>query len=153
MYDIDQLYRSLVHHLRGIMPSGVFVVDGEAYGVRLDDPQGQPPTVTVTIDDIGDFPVELGGLASQVSVIYTIDAQSRLQRDALKSIVYSGLRHTDVPVYSAFDDLTPASGAVVLKNAEFGDEVLARDMPNFSTDRERFFWTAQVFADVHILGV
>lgn len=154
MYTFDQIYRSLLYHTRSFTPLSVFVVDGASYGVRLDDPTGQSPVVTVTMEDVGDLPIELGSLSSSISVTYTIDAQSRTQRDALKTIVYSGIRHTPrIPVYSAFDDFTPASGAVILYDMEFADPMLVRDMPNFNTDREQFFWTALVFAEVQILGV
>lgn len=51
MYPSEKVYRSLIYFASGIMPSGVSITDGESYGVRLEDPTGMNPAVTVTLPD------------------------------------------------------------------------------------------------------
>jgi hypothetical protein len=148
----ENIYRSLIAHARSFVPSGVVAIDGEAFGIRLDDPTGKAPSVTVTIEEQSTAAVELGSNASRFSLVYTIDAQSRRQRDALKHVVFTALTETAVPIYTAFDDFTPASGASVVAYGEYEDNVFVRDMPNLDSGRERFFWTALVFADITIIG-
>jgi hypothetical protein len=88
--------------MSGVVPSGVTVIDGESYGIRLDDPTGKPPSVTVTIEDRVPDEVELGSFASSFNVIYTVDAHSRMQRDALKFSVYNALVSGTVPILQCF---------------------------------------------------
>jgi hypothetical protein len=153
MYTYDLVYRSLVYHMRTAMPPEVTVVDGESHGVRLDDPTGKPPSVTVTIDGMSSADIELGSIAAAYGLIYTVDAQSRTQRDAIKSLLFTTLTQQSVPVYTAFQEFTPASGAVIQWYGQFTGPVLIKDMPNFSEGRERFFWTALAFTDLTIIGV
>lgn len=153
MFPYERVHRSALYWARGIAPSGVAVVDGEAYGVRLDDPTGQSPSVTVSIEGLTTVDIELGSPASCYSVIFSVYAKSRLQRDALKQMIYSALDTSEIPIYSDFNDQTPASGATVVTSAEVDGAVIARDIPDFSQGREQFFWTAMIFADLIVIGV
>lgn len=153
MYSQEKVYRSLLYFVGQIVPSGVEVTDGESYGIRLEDPTGKNPAVTVTMPDLRDQPLELGSFGTSHSVIFTISALSRMQRDALKDIVRSGILYNQIPIYSDFTQFIPASGAAIEKYALVGDYFQAKDMPNFSSDREKFFWGAAVFVTVDVLGL
>lgn len=150
-YVYDKVYRSLTYFVSQIVPSGVIVTDGESYGVRLEDPSGKPPSVAVTIEQAQDQAIELGSPAIQFSATITISAASRLQRDALKSIIHSGLAYNQISVYSNFVDFIPSGAAE--QYAEVSDYFIIKDMPNFNTNREKFFWTSVIFADITILGI
>ncbi len=153
MYSQEKIYRSLLYFIDQIVPSGVEVTDGESYGIRLDDPSGKSPAVTVTMPDYRDQSLELGSFGTSYSVIFTISAVSRMQRDALKDIVRSGILFNQLPIYSNFIQFVPASGATIEKYASVGDYFQIRDMPNFSSDREAFFWGAAVFVTLDVLGL
>lgn len=153
MYPQEKVYRSLIYFASGIAPSGVNVTDGESYGIRLDDPTGKVPAITVTLPDLRDAALELGSLGTHYSVVFTISARSRMQRDALKDIVRSGVLLNQIPIYSDFTQFVPASGATVEKYASVGDYYKATDMPNFSSDREAFFWNAVIFVTLDVLGM
>lgn len=154
MYSQEKIYRSLLYFVEQIVPSGVEVTDGESYGIRLDDPTGKSPAVTVTMPESRDQALELGSFGTAYSVIFTISAVSRMQRDALKSIVHSGILLNQIPVYSNLNQqFVPASGAFIEKYASVGDYFQIRDMPNFSSDREKFFWGAAVFVTLDVLGL
>lgn len=150
MYTHEKVYRSITYFLMQIVPSGVVVTDGESYGVRLDDPRGQSPSVAVVIDQSGSTAIELGSNSIQFNATITISALSRFQRDALKSIIMSGLFNTEIPVYSAFDEFIPSG--VIERYLDLGDYFKIRDMPNFATNREKFFWVSVVFVDLDLLG-
>jgi len=154
MYTIDKVYRSCIYFISQLVPSGVVVVEGESYGVRTDDPTGKQPSIAVQLDDISDSDIELGSFGTRYPLILTIAAKSRLQRDALKSIVYSGLMLQPFAIYSDVTlQNTPASGSVVETYAEIASRIRIRDMPNFDDDREKFFWTSVVFTSLNILIV
>lgn len=153
MYPGEKIYRSLIHFASGILPSGVIVTDGESYGIRLEDPTGKNPAVTVTLPDVTDSAIELGSFGSSYSAIFTISARSRMQRDALKDIVRSGILYNQIPIYSNFTDFVPASGAQIEQYASVGDYFQAKDMPNFASNREDFFWGAVVFVTLEVLGL
>ena len=131
----DTIYVTLMDHMRGIVPPAVFVASGEDYGVRFDDPLGKSPSVSVSLLESTTFPVELGTVGTKFHIVYTIVAKSRWQRDTLKSIVYSGLKHT-IP-----------SGII-----EFQEPIKIIDMPEFDHNRERFFWNAVINTDLIYLG-
>lgn len=152
-YSPEKVYRSLVYYFSQLTPSGVVVVDGASYGIRLEDPTGKSPAIAINIEEHRDFPIELGSDGTQYDVVITISALSRFQRDALKAIVHSGLASREIPIYGSFTDFTPASGAVVENYLEVGNYFKFRDMPNFDTDRERFFWTAVCFVSLETLGI
>lgn len=153
MYSQEKIYRSLIYFLDQIVPSGVEVTGGESYGIRLDDPTGKSPAVTVTVPDLREQGLELGSFGTSYSVIFTISALSRMQRDALKDIVRSGILYNQLPIYSNFTQFVPASGAVIEKYASVGDYYKVKDMPDFASDREKFFWNAAVFVTLDVLGL
>jgi len=153
MYNSEKVYRSTYHFVEQILPSGVIAVDGQEYGIRVDDPVGKSPSVAVTLGDISNAALELGTIGSNYPVIFTINAKSRMQRDALKDIIRSGIMYQQIPIYSDFTSFTPASGAVIQSYAGIGDYFQMRDMPNFDSDREKFFWNAVVVVSLDILGI
>jgi hypothetical protein len=153
MYTVDKLYRSTVYYTSQLVPSGVITVEGESYGVRTDDPTGQSPSVAITVPELRDAALELGSFGSTYNVVFTINAKSRLQRDALKSIIQSGLRHNQIPIYSDFTEFVPASGSSIETYAGIGDYFQIRNMPNFDSDREKFFWVSVVFVTLDLIGL
>lgn len=153
MYTPEKIYRSLIYFTTRIVPSGVTVVDGQEYGIRVDDPTGQVPSIAVTMGTTDNAALELGSFGTEYPATFVINAQSRLQRDALKYIVRSGLYNNDIAVYSMFDQFTPASGAVVEQMIGLGDYYQARDMPSFDSDRERFFWNSVITVAINVFGL
>lgn len=153
LYPQEKIYRSVTYFVQTIVPSGVVVVDGQSYGIRFDDPTGQPTAVAVTITSTTDQPLELGSIGTSYKTVFTINATSRMQRDALKDIIRSGLAYHQIPVYSTFDEFTPGSGAVIEKYCALGDYFQARDTLNLNSGREKFFWGAVVFASLDVLGL
>lgn len=148
----ELVYQSLILFASGIAPSGVAVVEGESYGVQYDPPTGRNPSIAVDVGDITEANVELGSFASSYFATFHITAQSRKQRDALKSLVYSGCVHNEIPIYSAFSaNGVTASGASILAYADT-QYVSSRDVLDFQSNRERLFWAATVFCGVTVLG-
>lgn len=152
-YSAEKVYRSLTYFTTQIVPSGVIVVGGQDYGIRLDDPTGQIPSVAVTMGDIGNADLELGSFGTEYPITFVVNAQSRMQRDALKSIVRSGIYNNTIPIYSDFIEFIPTSGAIVEQYAELGNYFQARDIPNFSSDREKFFWNSVITVVVNVFGL
>lgn len=154
LYPSEKVYRSVLYFTQQIIPSGVVVVDGQEYGIRVDDPTGQSPSVAVVMDAEHDTAIELGSFSTSYPVYFSINAQSRQQRNALKDILRSGVHNNLIPIYSDFTTLfLPASGSAIEQYADLGDYMQARDMPNFSSDREKFFWCAVVTMTLDILGL
>lgn len=153
MYIVDRVYKSLIFHMSQIVPSGVQVVDGESFGVRTENTSNIIPSIAVSLGDVAEADPELGSIGFRYNVNYTIVGTSRLQRDALKSIVMSGLSFTQIGVYNSFTSFMPASGAVVERYAELCAPILMRDMPSMETDRERFYWVTEVFTSVDVIGI
>jgi hypothetical protein len=141
-------YRSVLHHVATALPSGIAVIEGESYGVRQVDPRIKSPSVTVTIRDTNDAAVELGSDSSvSFQVLYTISAKSRLQRDAVKDIIYSGILHRPITIYSDFDGFVPTVDSNPLRYCQRGDYFRITDVPVFEADREKFFWTSVVYTE------
>lgn len=149
MYVLDNVYRSLVHFTQTIAPSGVVVSDGASFGIRMDDPTGQSPSIAVTLGDVTETSLELGSQGLSFPAIFTIHAKSRLQRDAIKYIIYSGLVSNQVGIYTAFSGFVPLSSVA----GYFGQDgyIKMSDMPNFDSDREKFFWSAVVYVTLSAL--
>ena len=152
MYSYDRIYRSIIYFVSMFVPSGVYVVDGESYGIRLDDPAGKQPSIAVNIEQSSDISIELGSFATRFDVVLTISAKSRIQRDALKTIVHSGILSNVVPIYTSFTNNIPSSGAVIERYLEAADYFKLKDMPNLETDREKFFWNAVCFVTLDTFG-
>lgn len=153
MYTQEKVYRSLIYHVAQLVPSGILVVEGASYGVNFDDPTGQSPSVAVELNDTRDEDIELGGMGTTYDITITLNAKSRVQRDALKTVLRAGLLQNPMRVYSTFSgtSLVPASGAVTERIGEVG-QIVMRDMPNFESDRERFFWVSVLVSELTILG-
>lgn len=149
MISTDAIYNSALHHMRTILPSNIFVVDGESYGVRQIDPYVKSPSVTVSLGDISSADVELGSISTSYPIVYTITADSRLQRDSVKDIVYSGLTRTRIVLYDDFvdDTFVPVSGSISTHSSQLGDYINMINIPVNEADRERFFWTSVVYVD------
>jgi len=153
LYSSEKVYRSLLYFATQIVPSGVEIIDGQEYGIRVDDPVAAYPSVAVTMGDISNATLELGSYATEYPVTFVVNARSRLQRDALKDILRSGVYNNVIPIYSDFSQFIPASGALIEQYAELGDYFQARDMPNFDSDREKFFWNSVVTVVVNVFGL
>jgi hypothetical protein len=153
LYASEKIYRSLLHFTSQIIPSGVTVVDGQEYGIRVDDPTGKNPSVAVTMGDTSNAALELGSFGTEYPVTFVINAQSRLQRNALKNIVRSGIYNNSIPIYSDFNQSIPTSEAIIEQFAELGDYFQARDMPNFESERERFFWNSVITVVIDVFGL
>lgn len=152
MYTLLQAYKGLIYYFRTIVPSGVDVVEGEDYGIRLDDPTGLNPSVAVTMGDINSVNMELGSAGTSYMCSCVINAKSRVQRDALKQIVYGSLVYTSIPYHEDYDADGVPIGAVI-GELEVQDTITVRNMPNFDSDREKFFWTAVVTFTVRTVNV
>lgn len=152
-YDlIDCAYKGVLHVVSRVVPEQVAVIEGENYGIRLEDPTGKNPSVAVNVEEITDASLELGSAATSIILSCTLNAQSRRQRDALKATIYSGLIHETIPLYSSYDtSYTPASGALSLGTLAVQPGIRIRDMPDLASGRERFFWSAVVFFTVQFL--
>lgn len=148
----ENVYRSLIHHITQVVPDTVFVVEGESYGIDQDDGTGKSPAVTVTLDSMRSTPLELGSTGEEFNVVYTITARSRIQRDALKYVVYSGLVFSPIRIYDDFNEYVPASGTIPMYSAQFDEDIYMKDTPNFSSDREKFFWVSSVLATLRVLA-
>lgn len=149
-YSHNSVYQSLLHHARQFVPSGVSVIEGESYGVRQMTPTTARPSVTVTLKDTASADVELGSYALSFGVVYTVAGASRLQRDALKDVVYSGILHAPLTIYRDFTvNNTPVTAAQC--SAQLGDYIKITDIPMFETNREALFWTAVVFVECVLL--
>lgn len=148
----ESVYRSLLHHINQIVPDTVFVVEGESYGIDQDDGTGKSPAVTVTLDNMRSSAIELGSNGEEFHVVYTVTARSRIQRDALKYIVYSGIVFQPISIYDDFEDYEPISGAVIRASAQFDEDIYMKDTPNFSSDREKFFWVSTVLTTLRVLS-
>lgn len=153
MYIVDRIYKSLIYHMSQVVPSGIQVLDGEGQGVRSENTSNTIPSITVSLGDTLDAPIELGSFSFKYNVYYTIVGTSRLQRDALKSIVMSGLMLNAIGVYDNFNGFLPASGAIVERYAELSSPVMIRNVPDMESDRERFFWVAEAFTSIDVLGL
>lgn len=153
LYSSEKVYRSLLYFTTQIVPSGVVVVDGQEYGIRVDDPTVSYPSVAVTMGDISNAQLELGSYATEYPVTFVINAQSRIQRDALKDILRSGIYNNVIPIYSDFNQFIPSGGSLIEQHAELGDYFQARDMPNFDSDREKFFWNSVVTVVISVFGL
>lgn len=147
MYIVDDVYKSLIYTVRTFAPSGVVVVSGENYGIRFDDPTGKNPSIAVNLEDISDLAIELGSGGAQFVCSLTINAKSRLQRDALKSIIFNNISNSAVPIYADADN----NDFTVIKYAEVRPGMKMRDMPNFNDGREAFYWTATVFFTIELI--
>lgn len=139
--------------ISGQLSVDIPVIEGNSYGVRLEDPTGKNPSVVVEMKDIRTADLELGSDGSEHEVIYSINALSRRQRDALKYLVYQNLKKRRIPVYSRFYGDMPTEDAKVLFYAEVKDPVVISDMPNFSDGHESFFWVSIVYTKIIIIGI
>ncbi len=153
LYNSEKVFRSLVYFTTTILPSGVIVVDGQEYGIRLDDPSTQSPSVAIALGDVGNAALELGSFGTEYPVYFYINALSRLQRDAIKNILRSGIYNNSIPIYSDFTNYTLSSGAVIEQYAELGDYFQSRDIPNFSSDKEKYFWNSVITVTLDVLGL
>lgn len=154
IYTIDNVYKGTLFYFSSVVPSGVAVVEGENYGIRFEDPTGKNPSIAINIEEVQDAALELGAQGTSFVISCTVNALSRLQRDALKQIVYSGLVYGAIPYYDAYDPSNiPASGATIIGEIQVQPGIRIRDMPDFNSGRDRFFWTAVVFFTAHCLTV
>jgi len=147
MYIVDDVYKSLIYTVKTFAPSGVVVVSGENYGIRFDDPTGKNPSIAVNLEDISDAAIELGSEGAQFICSLTMNAKSRFQRDALKSIIFSNIRNSAIPIYTDIDN----GDFTVMNYAEVRPGMKMRDMPNFDDGREAFYWTAIAFFTIELI--
>jgi len=147
IYIYDSVYTSLITYCQIFAPSGVTVVSGEGYGVRFLDPSGANPSLSVEVQDMTDHAFELGSGGAIFVCSITINAASRLQRDALKSIVFENIANAVVPIYTNVD----AGDVSLVQYASIRPGVKIQDIPNFSSNREQFYWTSFCFFTLEAL--
>lgn len=135
-----------------IVPSGVTVIEGEDYGIRVDDPSGQAPNIAIIVGDITNAELELGSFGTEYPIYFYINALSRLQRDAIKDIVRSGIYNNLIPIYTDFISQFIPSGAIQ-QYAELGTYYQSRDIPNFSDGKEKYFWGAVITVALDVFGL
>lgn len=153
-YTVNNVYGSLINTFRTFVPSGIKIVDGESYGVMRIEPGRTEPSIAVNIFDVQATDIELGSFGTEFTVVCTTAGKSRSQRDAINSIVYSGLMTRTFPVYTAYDpSFAPASGSTIYAYVEVGDFVQVKPIQNFSTDQEKYFWTSVVSFTLKLIGV
>lgn len=146
-YIIDSVYSSLVNYCRGFAPSGITVVSGESYGVRFIDPGGKVPSLSVQMEITTDAALELGSGGAYHVCSVTVYALSRLQRDALKSLIFNNFSNAVIPVYANLDagDTSLVQYTSVLPN------IRLQDMPNWNSNSESFYWIAIAFFTLEML--
>lgn len=153
MNTTEKILRSVYYFTTQIVPSGVTVVDGQNYGIRVDDPTYQLSSVAIALGDISNADLELGSFGTEYPIYFYINALSRLQRNALKDIVRSGIYNQTIPIYSDFIQFVPSGGAVIEQYAGLGTYFSSRDIPNFSSDKERYFWNSVVTVTLDVFGL
>jgi len=151
----ENISRSILHFMQTSLSGNIDVpvIEGNSYGIRLEDPVGKSPSVVVEMKDIKTASVELGSDGSEHEVVYSVNALSRRQRDALKYLVYQILKKRRIPIYSRFYGNTPVEDAKVLLYAEIKDPVVVSDMPNFSDSHESFFWVSIIYTKIVMIGI
>jgi hypothetical protein len=151
LISFNQVYDSSLVFLKTIAPTGVEVRPGEDYGVRLDDPAGKSPSLSPKIDLTSPIDLEIGSDSTRHLISVFIHAKSRLQRNDLMTVVYSGLKTRQFPIYSSIDDtdLTPVGAPITLARIAY-EELQSYSITDFDTDRETFFWTAVVSAPIEL---
>lgn len=151
MLNTRAIYKSVLHHARQIAPSGVAVIEGESYGVRVADPRIVAPSITVTFYDNESSAVELGSDSLEFQVVYTLTGKSHIQRDALKDAVYNGLTSVPIRLYTDFTGEEPSEGAMLYRTAQLGDYIKITDTPRFDTENELLFWVAVVYTQLLVV--
>ena len=141
-YFIDDVYTSVIQAVQQFVPSGIPVVSGESYGIDLNDPSGKSPSIAVTLEDITDNPIELGSNGVTIVMSCTVNAASRLQRDALKSILYTNIANTEIPIYSS---------GILTQYSHVVPGMQIRDMPNYTSGNTAFYWVCVAFFTLELL--
>lgn len=128
--------------------SGIEVIDGGSYGVNLSDPHGKIPSIAIDVEDISQYDLELGSTNYQYFVTFTVNELNKNRRDATTTTMINNL--TSCPYINVYNKYTnknePTGDAVIITTIEPDSSSLQyKPMPNFDTDREKFFWVTVVF--------
>lgn len=102
------------------------VVSGGLYGFRETNPTVPTPHISVEIDDVQTYALELGSEHLEYTILFTIYARSYAQRDYLKTRLLYILRYG-----SQFP-----SGVIPI------GPVTAEDIPSF--EQERHYWVSTI---------
>jgi len=152
----ENILRSFLYSTENFVStvSGVHVVDGSDFGVRTEDPKVKTPTVSFRLGDIESHGIELGfDNSSLYEGIFTVTTESRRQRDALKSVLYYGIKNNSILIYEKFRGKNPVNNAKVISRASLVDPIIIKDMDNFSSGREKFFWISYMYIKFIVIGI
>lgn len=143
--------KSLIHFTKELVPSSVSVVDTADYGVLIANNGKKIPAVGVEINRYTDTPVELGSQSTVINVIFTVTAKSQQQRDALKELVYKGIKEQTLLYYPTFSGEIPTSSGI--ECFDLGRSTYVRDVPDLDADNPDKYFTSLVYAEYTYLGV
>jgi hypothetical protein len=147
MISIENIYSSIVYDARQALPSGILVYSGEAYGINLEDPTGKSPAVYVVFDEYGSDGYELGSTGSYANILYVINAKSRKQRDAIKTVLSSSILDREIVIYNFINNVASS----VIGITTLHDHIRIVDTPDFSSVDEKSFWIATMYTRFNIL--
>ncbi len=154
MYTNINVLKGIIYHFNNTVPSGVYVIDGEKYGIRLEDNAGKIPCLAFEIDEFLDTDIELGTMATRYKIVCNITANSKNQRNALKYFVYEELMKNspEIPYYATYDvsgnPTSDVEGYMYIQK-----NISLKDIPNFESLRDKFFWNAVVYFSVSVLTI
>lgn len=123
-------------------------MSGEAYGINLTDPTARQPAIYIILDEFGTDGYELGSVGVYANALYVINALSRKQRDALKTVLMSGIIHVGLDIYQTFSNGL-GTGAPIA-GTELNDHIRVMNTQELNND-ERSFWVSTVYTRYNIL--
>lgn len=156
-YIFDLGKKGIIYKLSQILPAGIYAMNGNNSSVRLDNPTGKQSSVAVVLDDIKETGKEMGSTSGQLFIAFMIAATSEEDMLGLVSILFSEMNDVEIPVYSAYQTVdqlmwTPAVGSTQINTLKTATMLESRFFPEFNTEREKFFWQAQVITSFDFIG-
>lgn len=147
MINITNIQNSIISYVKSFTISGgISVIDGGSYGVNLNDPRGKIPSIAIDVEDITQYDLELGSTNYEYFVSITVNELNKNRRDATTTYVVNALeRCSYIDVYSKYDNNSINITNDVISSIEPDTSTLQyKPMPNFDTDREKFFWVSVI---------
>lgn len=155
LYFLDLAHKAVIEAVSALP---VVVLNGDQRGVRLDNPAGKQSSVAVEIESATPFSKELGSSATRLSLSCWISAVSLKTRNDLAALLFSLLEDSVISIYDGYhtdDGLTwqvdvGAEAQAQMQPVE--GSIRFVPMPDFSEDREKFFWQGQVSVEFDWIG-